>query len=239
MARSRNIKPSFFDNDKLAENDPLARILFIGLWTLADYRGNLEWRTKRIKAKILPYDDCDIEKLAINLDKSRFIRFYSDGDILYCNVVNFSSHQNPHKNERDKGTNIPDYSEDMRQVVDLEGLTINRDKSRSIRNDSASDRADSLFLIPDSLNPIPDSHTHTHTILSAAIPVEWAQAAENYFLEVGAGDLHVDEVWNRFREYHLDNKTVSTDWLLKWKNWCADSKTLLRSISYKKLESLG
>ena len=30
---ARNIKPAFFDNDELAENDPLGRLLFIGLWT--------------------------------------------------------------------------------------------------------------------------------------------------------------------------------------------------------------
>ena len=38
MARARNIKPAFFDNDELAENEPLGRLLFIGLWTLADYQ---------------------------------------------------------------------------------------------------------------------------------------------------------------------------------------------------------
>ena len=157
MARARNIKPAFFDNDDLAENAPIGRLLFIGLWTLADYKGNFIWREKRIKARILPYDNCDIKKLAINLDKSGFIRFYSDGDEMYCNVLNFTKHQNPHKNERDKGSNIPEYSDDMRQAVDLKGLTINRDKSGLIPEDSDSDRADSLLLIPDSLFPLTDS----------------------------------------------------------------------------------
>ena len=157
MARSRNIKPAFFDNDELAELPPLARLLFIGMWTIADFKGDFEWREKRVKAKLLPYDNCDIKKLAINLDKSGFIRFYSDGDLTYCRVVNFSSHQNPHKNERLKGSDIPEYSKELRQAVDLKGLTINRDKSRSIREDSASDRADSLILIPDSPSLIPDS----------------------------------------------------------------------------------
>lgn len=166
MARARNIKPSFFDNDLLAENEPLGRLLFIGLWTLADHNGNLEWRDKRIKKQVLAYDNCDIRKLAINLDKSGFIRFYSDGDKIFVNIVNFEKHQNPHKNERDKGTDIPEYSEDMRQVIDLKGLTINHDKSRLKQECSTSDPADSLFLIPDSpiLNPessfpIPDCQT--------------------------------------------------------------------------------
>ena len=156
MARSRNIKPAFFNNDELAELDPLARILFIGMWTIADFEGKFEWRSKRVKAQLLPYDDCDIEALAINLDKSGFIRFYSDGEKMYVKVVNFSIHQNPHKNEREKGSEIPEYCKEYRQAVVLKDLTINPDKSRLKRSESASDPADSLNLIPDSLNLIPE-----------------------------------------------------------------------------------
>jgi len=157
MARARNIKPALFDNDELAENDPLGRLLFIGMWTIADFKGDFVWREKRIKAKLLPYDNCDIKKLAINLDKSGFIRFYSDGDEVYCNVTTFNDHQNPHKNEKLKGSDIPAYSEDMRQAVDLKGLTINHDKSGLEQEYSHSDRADSLILNPDSLSLNPDS----------------------------------------------------------------------------------
>lgn len=156
MARARNIKPAFFDNDTLAlNNDPLGRLLFIGLWTLADYNGNLEWRAHRIKVKLLPYDDCDVEKLAINLDKSGFVRFYSDGEKILLNIPNFTLHQNPHKNERDKGPAVVEFSEERRQLIDLKGLTINPDKSGEKPEDSGSNPADSCFLNPDSpsLNP--------------------------------------------------------------------------------------
>lgn len=163
MARARNIKPSFFSNDELGEIEPVGRLLFIGLWTLCDHKGDLEWRSKRIKAQLLPYDECDIEQLAINLDKSGFIRFYSDGDKLYVRVLNFEKHQNPHKNEKAKGSEIPGYCDWMREVVDLEGLTINRDKSRQDRNDSTTDPADSLILNPES--PVPESREATHAQL--------------------------------------------------------------------------
>jgi hypothetical protein len=156
MARARNIKPAFFDNDELADNDPLGRLLFIGLWTIADHNGNLEWRSKRIKKQILAYDDCCVDSLAINLDKSGFVRFYSDGDKIYLNVVNFVKHQNPHKNEKAKGTEIPEYSEQYREVIDLNKLTINRDLSGLELDNSDSNPADSLNLIPDSLNLIPE-----------------------------------------------------------------------------------
>ncbi len=158
MARARNIKPALFDNDKLAlENDPLGRLLFVGLWTIADCNGNLEWRPARIKAKLLPYDNCDIERLAINLDKSGFVRFYSDGQSIYLNITNFTKHQRPHKNEIMKGTPIPDYTEELREIIHLDPITINHDKNGSARDENVSNPPDSLILIPDTGFPIADT----------------------------------------------------------------------------------
>lgn len=155
MARARNIKPSFFTNEQLADNDPLGRLLFIGLWTIADYNGNLECKLRTIKVQLLPWDDCDIKKLMINLERSGLIRFYSDSKRLYVNITNFTKHQSPHKNERDKPSGIPEYTEEHTQLIDFNTLTINHDLSGSKRNRSHSTRADSLFLNPDSL--LPDS----------------------------------------------------------------------------------
>lgn len=157
MARARNIKPSFFINDTLAEsNCPLGRLLFIGMWTIADCNGNFEWRPARIKAQVLPYDECDIKKLAINLDKSGFIRFYSVGDKIFVNIPTFLDHQNPHKNEREKGGSVAEYSDNGRQLIDLTTLTINRDKSGAEPEDSKSNPADSPILNPDSCSLNPD-----------------------------------------------------------------------------------
>lgn len=157
MARARNIKPAFFNNDLLAEIDPIGRLLFIGLWTIADFKGDIEWREKKIKAQVLPYDNCDVKDIAINLDKLGFIRFYSDSDLTYINITNFSKHQNPHKNEREKGSDIPAYTDLMRQAIDLKGLTINPDKSRLNQDEDGTNPADSLILIPDPCSLIPET----------------------------------------------------------------------------------
>lgn len=159
MARARNLKPSFFTNEQLADSCPLGRLLFAGLWTLADYKGELEWKPRTIKVQILPWDDCDVNKLAINLDKSGLILFYSDGVKTYINIPNFIKHQNPHKNEREKGSDIPRFSESMRQVIDLKELTINHDKSGVKQESSASAPAPSSLLLPESPILIPESVT--------------------------------------------------------------------------------
>lgn len=155
MARARNIKPSFFINEQLADNCPLGRLLFIGMWTMADYKGEFEWKERTLKIQTLPWDDCSLKELAINLDKSGLIRFYSDGSRVLVNIPNFERHQNPHPNEKKKGSDVPAYTEAMRQVIDLPMLTINRDKSRQAPEGSSSDPADSCSLNPESpsLNP--------------------------------------------------------------------------------------
>ena len=161
MARARNIKPSFFTHDELADNDPLGRLLFIGLWTIADYKGELEWRPKRVKAQVLPYDDCDIEVLAINLEKTGFIRFYSVGGSDYVHIVNFNKHQNPHKNEKDKGSDVPAMTSENiaepSQTIDLNGVDKTTDGIEINREENGTTPADSLFLIPSSCSLIPDS----------------------------------------------------------------------------------
>ncbi|MFU1946054.1 hypothetical protein ACLQ81_17000 [Bordetella avium] len=99
MARARNIKPSFFANDDLADINPLGRLLFIGLWTMADREGRLEDRPRRIKAEVLPYDDCDVDSLLQDLSKHGFILRYEVGGDRFIQVPNFTKHQNPHIKE--------------------------------------------------------------------------------------------------------------------------------------------
>lgn len=208
MARARNIKPAFFDNDLLAEIDPIGRLLFIGLWTISDYKGDLVYREKRIKAQLLPYDNCDIKKIMINLDKSGFIRFYSDGESIYLNIVNFSKHQNPHKNERQKGSSIPEYTKSMAQAVDLTTLTINRDKNGTSHDNNEINRADSLLLIPDSLSLNPDSPPEAVVVAKAP---KFNFKAELLLLGV--------------------NSEVLDDWLIVRKNKKAsNTKTALKGL---------
>ena len=154
MARARNIKPSFFQNEQLGELNPIDRLAFIGMWTIADYKGCIEFRPKRLKIQLMPYDNCDMELIAINLDKSGLIRLYSINNVRYIKIINFEKHQNPHKNERDAGSDIPDYLEESIEINELQNIQINPDKN-------GSDRADSLFPLTDSLKPITESKNNS------------------------------------------------------------------------------
>ena len=76
MKRTRQINPGFFTNDELADITPLGRLLFAGLWVIADREGRLEDRPKKIKAEILPYDNCDVDDLLNQLQNAGFIKRY-------------------------------------------------------------------------------------------------------------------------------------------------------------------
>lgn len=99
MARSRNIKPGFFANDLLAEVHPFGRLLFAGIWTLADREGRLEDRPKKIKAQVFPYDDCDVDALLGELANRRFIQRYEASGLRLIQVTTWHKHQNPHIKE--------------------------------------------------------------------------------------------------------------------------------------------
>jgi hypothetical protein len=103
MARTRSIKPGFFDNEILGDLPPLTRLLFIGLWTIADREGRLEDKPRRIKKMLLGYDDVDadgVDKMLQSLHDTGFIFRYTVDGNKYIQVVNFLKHQNPHVKEK-------------------------------------------------------------------------------------------------------------------------------------------
>lgn len=93
MARIRTVKPELFKNEELAELPATARLLFIGLFCLADKEGRLEDRPKRIKAELFPYDSVDAHDLLSRLQSAGFIRRYEVGELKVIQVVNFTKHQ--------------------------------------------------------------------------------------------------------------------------------------------------
>lgn len=57
MPRIRTIKPQFFLDEDLGTICRDARLMFVGLWNLADDSGVFEWRPLKIKAQLFPYDE--------------------------------------------------------------------------------------------------------------------------------------------------------------------------------------
>lgn len=93
-------------NEDIIELPYEARLLFIGLWTLADREGRLENRPKKIKMSLFPADDINVAEQLENISKFGFIELYNADGIDVIHIVNFVKHQNPHGLEKD--SELPD-----------------------------------------------------------------------------------------------------------------------------------
>lgn len=175
MPRARSIKPSFFVNEDLAEIDPLGRLLFIGLWCLADRAGRLEDRPKRIKIELLPCDACDVDALLQALHDRGLIQRYTAGEHRLIQVVNFAKHQSPHHQERPSRLPPPEAFE----------ASSERARGRPKANpglipDKPEANPGAIALIPDSL--IPDLKTMSGKPDAAAELLDYLnhQAGRNF-----------------------------------------------------------
>lgn len=218
MARARNIKPGFFTNDVLAECSALARILFQGLWCHADREGRLEDRPRKLKAEILPYDECDIDELLCQLEKRGFIIRYSHDAERFIQVVNFCKHQNPHVKESESTIPAPCLS---------------------------GSKPEQAALIPDSLNLIPDSlqeqgesngqkSEKKNNATASRLPADWLPSEDDIsFCEKNRPDLKPSDVACRFRDYWVakpgkDGRKL--DWSATWRNWVRNEKLVPSGI---------
>lgn len=147
MARSRNIKPGFFTNEELAEMPFENRLLFIGIWCIADKSGRLEFRPKRIKAQIFPYDDVNVMHGLCMLHASSFIVFYKVDGKIYIQICNWDKHQSPHHKEVE--SQLPAY--DNNNIINDLSMHESCTSHACVKENVSSP------LIPDSLNLIPDS----------------------------------------------------------------------------------
>jgi hypothetical protein len=165
--RSRSIKPGLFKNEELASLPVAARMLFVGLWCLADREGRLEDRPKRIKAELFPYDNLDVDALLDKLATKGFVHRY--GAETPCIVIpKFKLHQNPHRNEAPSVLPAPD------EIATLREGFVPRTVRLGLTPSSLT--PDSLLLTPDcrgvKTTPAPVDHELLDELLEIASSVK-------------------------------------------------------------------
>jgi len=226
VARARNLKPGFFRNADLVELPYEARLMFAGLWTIADREGRMEDRPKQIKMEIFPADTIDCDALLNMLQSAGMIERYSVENKNYIQVVNFSKHQNPHRDE--KPSVIP-----CKHSASTVQAQCNEDAG------TMGIGLNPYSLIPSSLNP--SSLTPETGLPSKDLPAPSAQAAKkatrlpaDWQLPKAWGEwalsekpvLTVEDVRlmaDMFRDHWLANASRATgkkdDWFATWRNW--------------------
>lgn len=229
MARTRNLKPSFFKSLQLAECQPLARLLFQGLWCIADKEGRLKDQPKLLKIECLPFDDCDISALLGELSSnSLLIRYTSDGmNLIY--IPTFVKHQNPHPKEQ--ASELPEYKEEMkcrenkRQVPDING---EQPASNALPSSSLilpSSIPSSPSAIAEKPKPAMKAKSDANPRTSITITLEHLEGIPEELrtktLErYGFTDTIIGDEWAKFRNHHLSSPSRHTRVDLCWDTWC-------------------
>ena len=258
MARARNIKPGFFRNADLAELPIEARLLFIGLWTIADREGRMEDRPKQIKMELFPADSLDCDALLDQLADIGVIERYSCGGKRYLHVVNFCKHQNPHKDE--KASTIPDKCGNVAEIKH-EPKKHRASTVQAPCKDEESTGAIGLIpdsLIPESLNLIPDSVQKLAAQDAAqgnALPADddpqrktsgtpkrAAQLPEDFDPDDAAASLAAElgvslaAELPKFRDYHAARGKPMKDWQAALRTWLRNAKQFAKPAA-KQTES--
>ena len=261
MARARNIKPGFFKNEELACLPFEARLLFIGLWTLADREGRLEDRPKRIMAELFPYDRVDVDPLLRQLQSEGFLLRYEAGGKCCIQIVNFIKHQQPHHKEI--ASVLPKPPDDNEHLgLQNNGLetsdqyqsnvepSMNHEQLKQI----ASCPTDSL--IPDSLICVPTVQVISaapkrpeipvreivdlyHEVLPMCPQVRKLTATRKKQIEARwrCGDLPDMQTWRDYFEFCAESKFLTglTQPMNGHKHFVADLEWLSREGNYAKI----
>lgn len=112
MARIRSIKPEFWTSEQIADCSPIARLLFIGIWSFSDDQGVHPANVKRLKMEVFPGDEIsafEIGALVDELINGGLLTKYTVDGIIYWRVTGWH-HQKidqPTYKYPDESGNVP------------------------------------------------------------------------------------------------------------------------------------
>jgi len=144
----------------------------VGLWTLADSQGRMEFRPLRIKAELFPYENCDILGLLKQLADKGFVRAYESGDVKVLEIPTFGDHQRCHPDERDEGLPPPDESAET--IVFPERNAKPGNPTLEPGNPPASCAFNPSTFNPSTSNPLDAPSTPKRRCSKPADPLRWS-----------------------------------------------------------------
>lgn len=249
MARARGIKPGFFNDPDVVELSFEGRLLFIGLWTLADRAGRLEDRPRNIRMGVFPADNVDVDVLLNQIASVGLILRYEAGGKRYIQVTGFTKHQNPHCLEKPSIIPPPNNLVLPDEAGGLPDKTpfATGEHDASTMQAPCNSNADTMprTLTPDSCILTPDSRLLTPTskveevgkVLGQASPDKKIRSTKKrrpqteyppdfYPNAVGldkasTSGLSVAIQLEKFKDFHESKGTLMADWQAGWRTWCS------------------
>ena len=127
MPRKRIIDPEFWLDNEISKLTYKNRLLYIGLWTLADDFGILENDLNKIRASVFPYSNCKIDKEMAELIRLKKLEEYEVEGKKYFWVKNFLKYQ-WFSHPSHKFPIIPVISSKIQQILKQKGGNRERDE---------------------------------------------------------------------------------------------------------------
>lgn len=214
--RARNVKPGFFQNEQLAELPFEARLLFVGLWCLADREGRLEDRPKRIKMNVFPADSIDIEPLLDGLVRQGLIDRYEAHGVACIEIPKFLEHQRPHANEQES-----------RLPTKVQSTSHQGDKHFALNPDSLNPESSPFGRERSRAATDPEAAAETRPAGKKRSPAtrlpDDFELTDERRLVAEAEKLPAERTFAKFVDYWRaasGSKARKHDWDATWRNWC-------------------
>ena len=127
MARKRMIDPNIWQSEDFSKLSTLAKLVFIGLFSLADDEGRGRSNPVYLKSSLFPYEEsirsADIDKTLSEISSNMSVIFYSCDGNSYYSLYNWNIWQ---KIDRPSESKIPEYDKEKMNLLFDEHSTNNR-----------------------------------------------------------------------------------------------------------------
>lgn len=216
MARIRSVHPSLFTDESWVSCSPLARILYIGLWTDADDQGLFEWKPLQIKMRLLPGDAGEVVSMLAELEGVGLICAYEVDGKRYGAIANFRKFQRPQKPNA-----IHPLAENIAEYVCL-SMT---DKP------TVEDQSATVPVIPPQMEDGGGKGEETTVAIAPVVvrppkpkaskrcPEDWSPSDADRGVGEAEGltSGEIDRALAKMRDHSF--KTARTDWSATFRNW--------------------
>lgn len=227
MARARNIKPGFFENEDLADCGLEAMLLFAGLWTLADREGRLEDRPRRIKAKLFAYFELDVDTALDILARKGFVQRYERNGNQFIQVTNFDKHQSPHVKEAASTLPAPDISGATPNVAQVGTVPAPPDSliADSLRPESLIPELPAGERARERATPPPPTESPGPSLVASPgktpLPRDWQPSDEDraFARQFGMKDDELALAGELFKQHQWEHDNWSASWSASWRKW--------------------
>lgn len=155
MARKRMIDPNIWQSEDFGKLSILAKIVFIGLFSLADDEGRGRANPVYLKSTLFPYEEsmrsADIDKTLSEISSNMSVIFYSYNGSDYYSLYNWNEWQ---KIDKPTDSKLPAFEEDNKEIRRLfvehsskgsRNLSLNKNRIKKNKN---MNRIEKEFVAP-------------------------------------------------------------------------------------------